>query len=169
MCVRERCRQIGIPLAGPMEVQHFISMSHTRCTGPRPDEDRVHVVVVSWSQVALLGAPIRLVGISGPVDGRRVMLYIIIMGKYYIVIMPPEPFSKTVSEISDRPESLISAGESPYHLNSTSSDHLVFRFISSEREREWENNVRFRRTATYKRYLLRYLNIPTASYLLITH
>lgn len=55
-----------------MEVQHFIQMSHTRCTGPRPggnDEDDVHVV--SWSQVALLGAPIRLAGISGPV-GRRV-------------------------------------------------------------------------------------------------
>lgn len=73
VCVRERCRQIGIPLAGPMEVQHFISMSHTRCTGPRPDDDEgdVHVAAVSWSQVALLGAPIRLVGISGPVDGRR--------------------------------------------------------------------------------------------------
>lgn len=161
VCVRERCRHIGIPLAGPMEVQHFISMSHnTRCTGPRPDEDDggdVHVVVVvSWSQVALLGAPIRLVGISGPIDGRlaytRYVIYIIIMDTYYIVIMPPEPFSKTVSEISDRPESLISAGESPYHLNSTSSDHLVFRFISSERERERENNVRFRRTATYRRY-----------------
>lgn len=47
VCVRERCRQIGIPLAGPMEVQHYISMSHTRCTGPRPDEGDVHVVVVS--------------------------------------------------------------------------------------------------------------------------
>jgi len=46
-CVCERCRQIGIPPAGPMEVQHFIQMSHTRCTGPRPggnDEDDVHVV-----------------------------------------------------------------------------------------------------------------------------
>lgn len=63
---------------------------------------------------------------------RRPRVYVIhiIMGTYYIIMIPPEPFSKTVSEISDRPESLISAGGIAVHLNSTSSDHLVFRFIS---------------------------------------
>lgn len=119
-------------------------------------------------RLVISGGATRRTDPSGRYFGsREYTRYIIIMGAYYIVIMPPEPFSKTVSEISDRPKSLISAGESPYHLNSTSSDHLVIRFISPERDKETTFGFGVyhdARDVYHDSWGYLYIYIPTASF-----